>query len=64
MAEKIKKEIKFPYDSPIPAFNTLASALDLLKDVDKLEVLLTNLSEKEAEFLYSHPVVQEFDLLP
>ena len=64
MAEKIEKEIKFPYDSPIPAFNTLASALDLLKDVDKLEILLENLSEKEKDFLYSHSVVQEFDLLP
>ena len=62
MAEK--KEIKFPYDSPIPAFNTLASALDLLKDVDKIDVLLSNLSQEERDFLYSHPVVQEFDLLP
>ena len=59
-----KKEIKFPYDSSIPAFNTLASALDLLKDVNKLEILLSNLNEEERDFLYSHPVVQEFDLLP
>ena len=60
----VDKKIEFPYDSPIPAFNTLASALDLLKDVSKLEILLENLSIEEREFLYSHPVVQEFDLLP
>lgn len=60
------EEIKFPYNSSIPAFNTLASALDLLKseNMDNLEILLENLSEKEKNFLYSHPVVQEFDLLP
>ena len=63
---KLEKEIKFPYDSSIPAFNTLASALDLLKEenMGKMEILLENLSEKEVNFLYSHPVVQEFDLLP
>ena len=64
MAEKEEKKIEFPYDSPIPAFNTLASALDLLKDVNKLEKLLENISEEERDFLYSHSVVQEFDLLP
>ena len=58
-----EKKIEFPYDSPIPAFNTLASALDILKDVKKLEVLLANISDEERDFLYSHPVVQEFDLL-
>ena len=64
MAKKIEKEIRFPYDSPIPAFNTLTRALDLLKNIPQLEVLLENLSEKERDFLYSHPIVQEFDLLP
>ena len=58
------EEIKFPYNSPIPVFNTLASALNLLKNIDILEILMENLSEKERNFLYSHPVVQEFDLLP
>ena len=58
------KKIEFPYDSKIPAFNTLATALDLLKNVPKLEILLENLSQEERDFLYCHPVVQEFDLLP
>lgn len=63
MAEK--KEIKFPYDSKIPAFNTLARAFDLLADTKKLDALLENISEEERDFLYNHPIMNEIEgLLP
>ena len=63
-ATKVQDPLKPPYNSPIPAFNLLANALDLLMDVDKLETLLENLSEKERSFLYNHPLLNEYDLLP
>lgn len=57
-------EIKKPYDSKIPAFNTLANAFDLLMKTNMIEELMENLSEEERNFLYSHPLLKEFDLLP
>lgn len=59
------KKIKFPYDSKIPAFNTLANAFDLLLNTKKLDTLLVNISDEEREFLYNHPVMLEIEgLLP
>ena len=41
------------YNSQIPAYNTLMSALDLLADKERLETLLENISEEE------EPVLEE-----
>lgn len=37
---------------------------DLLGDVDTLEDFLLKLDEKQREKLYSHKLLQEYDLLP
>lgn len=63
MAEKYQKITK-PYDSNIPAFNLLANAFDLLLNTEKIEVLVDNLSSEELDFLYSHPLLKIYDLLP
>ncbi len=60
MDNKIEK----PYDSKIPAFNLLANAFDLLANLPKLETLLMNISQEERNFLYSHPLLKHYDLLP
>ncbi|KKK45913.1 hypothetical protein LCGC14_1079590 [marine sediment metagenome] len=59
------KKFEFPYNSQIPAFNTLATAFDLLLNTKKLDVLLANISDEEREFLYNHPIMNEIEgLLP
>jgi hypothetical protein len=61
----IKKiKIEKPYNSKVPAFNLLANAFDLLLDAEKLEELLKNLTQDELDFLYQHPLLEEYDLLP
>ncbi len=37
---------------------------DLLGDVNTLEDFLMELNEKQTEKLYSHPLLEEYDLLP
>ncbi len=37
---------------------------DLLGDVDTLENFIMELTEKQKEKLYSHKLLQEYDLLP
>lgn len=43
--------------------NTL-EIFDLIHDLDKLEDFLMELTEKQKEKLYSHPLLEEYDLLP
>ena len=42
----------------------LANSFDLLMNDGKLDALLENISEKEREFLYNHPILKHYDLLP
>ena len=44
------------YNSKIPAYNNLMHALDLLENEDNVETMLYNLSDKEREALYDHPI--------
>ncbi len=44
------------YDSKIPAYNNLMHALDLLEKEETVETMLENLSEKERDALYNHPI--------
>ena len=44
------------YDSKIPAYNNLMHALDLLEKEDTVETMLENISDKEREALYNHPI--------
>lgn len=63
-ATGVADPLRPPYNSPIPAFNLLANAFDLLMNDDKLGTLLENISQEERDFLYSHPLLKFFDLLP
>ena len=51
-------------NNPIPAFNLLLNAFDLLHNTKKLEKLQENLTEIDLEVLYTHPIIDEYDLLP
>lgn len=47
------------YDSQIPAWNTIMTALDILNDVKKLDILLENISDEERQDLYDHPLLND-----
>jgi len=57
-------ENKLLPESQIPAYNLLLNALDLLQNSERLETLIGNLSEEESEVLYTHPLLDHYDLLP
>jgi len=42
----------------------MLEAFNLLADVDKLETFIMELTEKQRDQLYSHPILKEYDLLP
>ena len=42
----------------------MLETFNLLADVDKLETFLMELTEKQKDQLYSHPILKEYDLLP
>ena len=42
----------------------LLKAFDLLADVELLEDFIMKLPENERDELYSHPLLEEYDLLP
>jgi hypothetical protein len=54
----VKKMAKI-YDSKIPAYNTLMTALDILNNIPKLETLIENISCEEVEALYNHPLFND-----
>lgn len=45
-------------------FTHMLETFDLLADIDKLDDFLANLSQKERDELYSHPLLENYDLLP
>lgn len=59
-----RTENKLMSNNPIPAFNLILNAFDLLHDLNKLEKLTENLTENDLEVLYTHPLLDEYDLLP
>ncbi len=59
-----RKENNVMPNSPIPAYNSLINAFDLLMNDNKVDVLLENLSEEERTLLYNHPILKHYDLLP
>ncbi|HUW89130.1 MAG TPA: hypothetical protein VMV43_01275 [Candidatus Nanopelagicaceae bacterium] len=42
----------------------LIESLDLLNDTNNLEAFIAILTEEQRDNLYSHPILNEFDLLP
>lgn len=42
----------------------LLKAFDLLEDMELLEDFLAKLTQKERDELYSHPLLDAYDLLP
>ena len=61
---KWRTERKLMPNNPIPAFNLLLNAFDMLQNTEKLETLLENLTENDREVLYTHPLLENYDLLP
>jgi hypothetical protein len=45
-------------------FKKLIKSFDLLYDLELLEDFLSKLPQNERDELYSHPLLQEYDLLP
>ena len=63
--EKVRKTIeKIEIMIKTNKYTNMLESFDLLNDSDKLETWLSYLTEKEREKLYSHELLDEFDLLP
>ncbi len=56
-----EKELKFFKEE---IYENMLSTFDLLNDLDELETFLSYLTEEERKKLYSHKLLDEFDLLP
>ena len=42
----------------------LIESLDILHNTDNLEAFIAILTEEQRDKLYSHPILEEFDILP
>ena len=45
-------------------FTTIRNVFDLLADPARLEAALAEMTPAEREVLYTHPLMDEYDLLP
>jgi hypothetical protein len=58
------KELKEMKQFREEKFTNLIESLDLLHDTSKLEAFTAILTEEQRDKLYSHPILNDYDLLP